>query len=362
MAAEKEQIESSLPAEYLAAVERAAERERDEPVVATAANNEQVTEPTAEAVETPAVVAETPAEAVDPVETQPVAEEKSGDGEATPTIPPELAEVARQYGLSDEDVADFSPDELKKAMRLLNREAVKLLQSQQATQPVQAAAATPEKPAEGTATDQATNPPVPPEAAAPTIEQQIQSLRDKGWDEDILALHRLSLEKAEKLEKHVMHMDGYLRQRSNAEMQNQQQAQQRAQQERTTQMLQGIDGLKRDDLFGSATKAPTEEQSRNLSAMRESIETLQVLQHRRGLNPALTSELVRDAYEITFRKQLQHEAAKSKATAVLKQSRSIMGQGRKATVPPKSIPVDESNVASHPRIKEFFAAIKAESA
>jgi len=361
MAGEKDKdTESTLPPEFVEAVNRAAEREQVEtpaaPVVTD--TNTQEPESTADVVETPK--AETPA-TPDPEQEQPAADAKSGDGEAAPTISPELAEMARRYGLSDEDVAEFTPDELKRATKLLDREAAKLLKAQGPGP----ATARPTPPAEGTPEAKATEPPKTepqPEATAPTIEQQIQALRDKGWDEDILALHKASLEKTAALEKQFAHVDGYLRQRSQAEMQMHQQHQQRAQQARVGVVLQGIDSLNRSDLFGTPDKAPTEEQTRNLTAMRESIDALQVLQHRRGLDPTLTSELVGRAYEIAFSKQLQHEAAKNKASAVIKQSKAVMGQGRKANVPAKSIPVDESDVASHPRIKEFFAAIKAESA
>lgn len=353
MAGEKDdKTESTLPPEYLEAVNRAAEREQvetpAEPVV-----------PATEADETTPV-----AEATEQTPDTSDADAKSGDEEAAPKISPELAEVARQYGLSDEDVAEFTPEELKRATKLLDREAARLLATQRAATVAQPQGQQPVPP-EGAPAAQGQEPPkteTEPAAPAPTIEQQIQALREKGWDEDILALHRHALEQQAILAKQVAHMDGYLRHRSQAEMQEQQQMHQRAQQQHTGMMLQNIDGLKRPDLFGAADKAPTEEQTRNLAVMRESIEALQMVQHRRGLNPALTSELVGRAYEIAFSKQLQHEAARDKAKAVIKQSQSVMGQGRKASVPAKSIPVDPSDVASHPRIKEFFAAIKAESA
>ncbi len=364
MAGEKDdKTESTLPPEFIEAVNRAAEREQvetpAEPVMT--ATNEQEPESAADVVETPK--AETPA-TPDPEKEQPAADAKSGDREAAPTISPELAEVARRYGLSDEDVAEFTPEELKRATKLLDREAAKLLNAQgPGPAPMQQQA--PAKPVEDGTPAASGEPPkteVPPEATAPTIEQQIQDLRDKGWDEDILALHKASLEKTAALEKQFAHVDGYLRQRSQAEMQMHQQRQQLAQQARVGVVLQGIDSLNRSDMFGTPDKAPTDEQTRNLTAMRESIDALQVLQHRRGLDPTLTSELVGRAYEMAFSKQLQHEAAKNKANAVIKQSKTLMGQGRKANVPSKSIPVDPSDVASHPRIKEFFAAIKAESA
>lgn len=363
MAGEKDdKTESTLPPEFVEAVNRAADREQVEtpPEAVIPENNKQESGSTDDAAETPKSES---AAATNPVKELPDADAKSGDGEAAPTISPELAEVARRYGLSDEDVAEFTPDELKRATKLLDREAAKLLKAQgQVPAP---AAARPTPPAEGTPEETASNPPAKeqePDAKSPTIEQQIQSLREKGWDEDILALHKDALEKTAALEKKFAHVDGYLRQRSQAEMQMQQQHIERAQQARVGVVLQGIDSLNRSDLFGTPDKAPSEEQTRNLAAMRESIDALQVLQHRRGLDPTLTSDLVRRAYEIAFSKQLQHETAKSKASAVIKQSRAVMGQGRKAAVPAKSIPVDQSDVANHPRIKEFFAAIKAESA
>lgn len=339
----------ALPQEFIDAVN--ARVEADRPVVETKTEQEAVVED--KAVEaTPAVP--------DPVEDTPAADAKSGAGDAAPTISPELAELARQYGLSDEEVAEFTPAELKRATRLLDREAARMLQAQRP-----AAQQAPENPAEVVPVTAVADPPkaeTPPEKPALTIDQQITALREKGWDEDILALHRLALENNEKLGKQVAYMDGYLRHRSQAEQQFQQQSQARAVQAHTGVMLQNIDGLKRVDLFGSPDKAPTDEQSNNLSAMREAIESLQVIQHRRGLNPAMTGELVNRAYEITFSKQLQFEAGKEKAKGVIKQSQTVMGQGRKATVPAKAIPVDQGNVAAHPRIQEFFAAIKAESA
>ncbi len=359
MAGERdERTESSLPPEFVEAVNRRAEEAKSDETLASVTDS-QVNENTVTGTESVAVEA-TPATA-DPADGQPVADDQSGGGEAAPTISPELAEVARQYGLSDEDVAEFTPEELKRATKLLDREAARLLKAQGSVPAPQVA---PAKPAEATPAAQVTEPPakVEPEVPAPTIEQQIQTLRDKGWDEDILALHKAALEKTAALEKQFAHVDGYLRHRSMAEQQMHQQSQARAQQARVGVLLQGIDSLKRSDLFGTSDKAPTDEQTRNLSAMRESIDVLQRLQFERGLNPTLTSDLVQRAYQMTFSKHLQHEAATNKAKAVIRQSQTVMGQGRKATVPAKSIPVDEGNVAAHPRIQEFFAAIKADKA
>ena len=362
MAGEKEEKESSLPPEFLAAVERAAERERPE---------SDDTVPAAQSDETPEAVethkTESPVDegqGKDPVPAeQGVAEEKSGNEEAAPKISPELVEMARQYGLSEEDVAGMTTEQVAWATKLLDREAAKMLKAQTPA----TATPTPEKPDEGKPEAQASNPPAKetPEATVPSVEKQIQDLRDKGWDEDMLAVIKTALVKAEKadaLEQKLNHIDGYLRQRSEQEQQMVHQRRQQAEMAHTQTLLQGIDALGRPELFGSPDKPLEETQARNLAAMREHIEVLQRVQHQRGLNPALTPELVKRAYEIAFSKQLQHEQAKQKASAVIKQSRSVMGQGRRATVPAKSIPVDEGNVAAHPRIQEFFAKIAADRA
>ncbi len=372
MAGEKENpVESSLPQEMIDAVNRAAERERGESERAAEAQQPepQGSEPQKadDLQETQTGDVERAADATaakvpDPEQDTALADVQSGDAEAAPTITPELAEVARQYGLRDEDVAEFqSVDELKRAMRLLDREAARLLTPQKALQ------SPPERPKSAGVppAGEGAKPPADkvPEKPVLTIDQQIQALREKGWDEDILALHKQTLEQNAALAQQVQYMDGYLRHRSQAEQQYREQAVARSRQAHLSSVLSGIDALNRQDLFGQSDKAPTDEQTRNLGVMREAVETLQALQHRRGLNPALTSELVQRAFEISFSKQLQHEAAKDKAKAVIQQSKTVMGQGRKPSVPAKSIPYDESQpLSEHPRIKEYFAKIHAETA
>jgi len=246
----------------------------------------------------------------------------------------ELRELGSSYGFTDEVMlSQGSEESLRNAMQLIDQYEARRAGINRQHPPE-------EPPTQET-------PPAPPQqeqappAETPTEETQenflsyIQTLKDNGYDEEVTKPLEALYQQNQQL---MQQMQGF--------QQHAERVQQGAVQNYQNQVLGMIDGLGRNDLFGT-DREYTPQQQQNAVAMDQ---TIQWLTQTQGL--PLDKTTVKRAFNMNFGDQLMHENRVKKSEAVQQQSQKRMGTGA-PTTPRDDIPWD-GELADDPVIKAFY--------
>jgi hypothetical protein len=276
----------------------------------------------------------------------------------------QIVEVAKAYGFSAEDAAEFETmEDFNRALSLVNKVALRVGSRMTAPPPradaqVPAQQQAPQTQQQPPAQAPAPVPEVPEKSPLDIINEGLQKITSSGdYDDNIVAILKATgdavkatAERNKALESGLQAVTGHLRQ--NHEMQRQ------AQIARDIEDFEkSVEKLGHADLFGSGENR-TPEEIENLAKLYHSMNVVRTGLNAVGVRTKIDPQIVKQAFGAAFTGVIQKKAAVQKTSAIQNQSRQRMGTGQRASLPAKQVPYtgpeDGASLVKHPAIREIF--------
>lgn len=275
----------------------------------------------------------------------------------------QIAEVAKAYGFSAEDAAEFETmEDFNRALSLVNKVALRIGSRMTAPPPradaqvpaQQQAPQTQQPPAQATTPA----PEVPEKSPLDVINESLQKITSSGdYDDNIVAILKATgeavkatVERNKALESGLHAVTGHLRQSHEAQRQ--------AQIAKDIEDFEkSVETLGHADLFGSGENR-TPEEIENLAKLFHSMNVVRTGLNAVGVRTKIDPQIVKQAFGAAFTGVIQKQAAVKKTSAIQNQSRQRMGTGQRASLPAKQVPYtgpeDGASLVKHPAIREIF--------